>query len=214
MVKHLMDRHGLDVIAKLNPTLLGFGRVVEVLQQDLAYEHIRLNRLSFVEDLEIGRAVDLISDLARLCGGQRAQIRGQAHQHDGGQQRQGTSSPTTRCTCPVRRSTCWPPACSTTCSSTMPGTFKVAGPRRSGAGELLSRREQGQRERHGRDGRRPGDPVLRPVASGWLWATGADDPPAGAGHGCGRGRHACRMAPAQLGQCEGCRVPRVRPRPT
>jgi putative selenate reductase len=64
MVVHLMDHHGLDVVAKLNPTLLGFGRVVEVLQHDLAYESIRLNRLSFVEDLEIGRAVDLISDLA------------------------------------------------------------------------------------------------------------------------------------------------------
>jgi putative selenate reductase len=36
---------------------------VEVLQQDLAYEHIRLNRLSFVDDLEIDRAVDLITDL-------------------------------------------------------------------------------------------------------------------------------------------------------
>ena len=67
MVKHLMDRHGLDVIAKLNPTLLGFGRVVEVLQQDLAYEHIRLNRLSFVDDLEISRAVDLISDLQKYA---------------------------------------------------------------------------------------------------------------------------------------------------
>jgi putative selenate reductase len=63
MVKHLMERHGLDVIVKLNPTLLGFGRVVQVLQQDLAYEHIRLNRLSFVEDLEIERAVDLIMNL-------------------------------------------------------------------------------------------------------------------------------------------------------
>lgn len=64
MVRHLIDRHGLDVIVKLNPTLLGFGRVVEILQQDLAYEHIRLNRLSFVEDLEIDRAVDLITNLS------------------------------------------------------------------------------------------------------------------------------------------------------
>jgi putative selenate reductase len=63
MVRHLIDRHGLDVLVKLNPTLLGFPRVVEVLQQDLAYEHIRLNRLSFVDDLEIDRAVDLITDL-------------------------------------------------------------------------------------------------------------------------------------------------------
>ncbi|HSF86014.1 MAG TPA: 4Fe-4S dicluster domain-containing protein [Acidimicrobiia bacterium] len=67
MVKHLMDRHGLDVVVKLNPTLLGFGRVVEVLQQDLAYEHVRLNRLSFVEDLDIERAVDLITELRRYA---------------------------------------------------------------------------------------------------------------------------------------------------
>ncbi|MCP3973595.1 MAG: hypothetical protein GY720_03790, partial [bacterium] len=67
MVRHLIDRHGLDVIVKLNPTLLGFGRVVEILQQDLAYEHIRLNRLSFVEDLEIDRAVDLITNLSNYA---------------------------------------------------------------------------------------------------------------------------------------------------
>jgi putative selenate reductase len=69
MVKHLMDRHGLDVIAKLNPTLLGFPRVVEVLQRDLAYESIRLNRLSFVDDLDIDRAVDLITDLQAYAAG-------------------------------------------------------------------------------------------------------------------------------------------------
>ena len=63
IAKHLMDRHQLDVIVKLNPTLLGFGRVIEVLQQQLGYEHIRLNRLSFVEDLGIERAVDLVGEL-------------------------------------------------------------------------------------------------------------------------------------------------------
>jgi putative selenate reductase len=70
MVKYLMDQHGLDVITKLNPTLLGFARVVQVLQHELAYEHIRLNRLSFVEDLEISRAVDLITDLKNYAAGQ------------------------------------------------------------------------------------------------------------------------------------------------
>ena len=64
IAKHLMDHHGLDVIVKLNPTLLGFGRLVDVLQHQLGYEHIRLNRLSFVEDLDIDRAVDLIDDLS------------------------------------------------------------------------------------------------------------------------------------------------------
>ena len=70
MVKYLMDHHRLDVITKLNPTLLGFARVVQVLQHDLAYEHIRLNRLSFVEDLEISRAVDLITDLKNYAADQ------------------------------------------------------------------------------------------------------------------------------------------------
>jgi putative selenate reductase len=69
MVGHLMDRHHLDVIIKLNPTLLGFPRVVQLLQRDLAYEHIRLNRLSFVEDLEIGKAVDLITGLQGHAAG-------------------------------------------------------------------------------------------------------------------------------------------------
>ena len=46
-----------------NP-LLGFGRVVEVLQQDLAYEHVRLNRLSFVEDLDIVASIDSVESLS------------------------------------------------------------------------------------------------------------------------------------------------------
>lgn len=63
IVKHLMDRHGVDVIVKLNPTLLGFPRVVELLQQELGYRDIWLDPLSFVDDLGIRRAVDLITDL-------------------------------------------------------------------------------------------------------------------------------------------------------
>ena len=67
IVKHLMDRHGVDVIAKLNPTLLGFPRVIELLQQHLGYQDIWLDPLSFVDDLGITRAVDLITDLNRYA---------------------------------------------------------------------------------------------------------------------------------------------------
>ena len=69
IVKHLMDRHGVDVIVKLNPTLLGFPRVIELLQQDLGYKDIWLDPLSFVDDLGITRAVDLIADLNRYAAG-------------------------------------------------------------------------------------------------------------------------------------------------
>ncbi|MDH3499982.1 MAG: 4Fe-4S dicluster domain-containing protein [Acidimicrobiia bacterium] len=63
ITKHLMDRHELDVIVKLNPTLLGFGRVCEILQQQLGYEHIRLQRQAFVDDLQFPRGVELIREL-------------------------------------------------------------------------------------------------------------------------------------------------------
>ena len=67
ITKHLMTEHDLDVIVKLNPTLLGFGRVCEILQQQLGYEHIRLERQSFVDDLQFDRGLELIADLRRFA---------------------------------------------------------------------------------------------------------------------------------------------------
>jgi len=69
ITKYLMDHHGLDVIVKLNPTLLGFGRVCEILQQQLGYEHIRLNRQSFTDDLQFERGVTLIEELRSYGAG-------------------------------------------------------------------------------------------------------------------------------------------------
>ncbi len=63
IAKHLMTRHGLDVIVKLNPTLLGFGEVVDILQTNLGYDHIRLDRHKFPDDLEFERGLTLIDDL-------------------------------------------------------------------------------------------------------------------------------------------------------
>ena len=67
IAKHLMTRHELDVIVKLNPTLLGFGDVVEILQQTLGYEHIRLNRHVFPDDLSFDRGLELIGDLREFA---------------------------------------------------------------------------------------------------------------------------------------------------
>lgn len=61
--RHLIDRHALDVIVKLNPTLLGFGRVVEILQEILGYRHLRLDRHAFPEDLQFDQATELIEGL-------------------------------------------------------------------------------------------------------------------------------------------------------
>jgi putative selenate reductase len=67
ITKHLMTRHGVDVIVKLNPTLLGFGRVCEILQETLGYRHVRLDRQPFVDDLQFDRALVLIDGLRRFA---------------------------------------------------------------------------------------------------------------------------------------------------
>jgi putative selenate reductase len=65
--KHLMTRHGLDVVVKLNPTLLGFDRVGEILHDLLGYEEIRLRRKDFDSDLQFDRGVELIQELQRFA---------------------------------------------------------------------------------------------------------------------------------------------------
>lgn len=61
--KHLMIRHGLDVIVKLNPTLLGFEQVGEVIHDLLDYDEVRLRREDFDADLQFERGVALIDEL-------------------------------------------------------------------------------------------------------------------------------------------------------
>lgn len=63
IARHLMTRHGLDVVVKLNPTLLGFERVEEIVRGELGYEEIRLRRHDFEADLAFDRALGLIGEL-------------------------------------------------------------------------------------------------------------------------------------------------------
>ncbi len=63
ITKHLMTRHGLDVIVKLNPTLLGFERVQQLVNDELGYEEIRLRRSDFDADLQHDRGIELIGEL-------------------------------------------------------------------------------------------------------------------------------------------------------
>ncbi len=63
ITKHLMQRHELDVIVKLNPTLLGFDNVSQVVHDTLGFTEIRLRRSDFDADLQFDRGVTLIQEL-------------------------------------------------------------------------------------------------------------------------------------------------------
>lgn len=64
IVRHLMQNHELDVTVKLNPTLLGYRRVADILHERLGYEEIELLPEAFAEDLDLDRAVVMITALA------------------------------------------------------------------------------------------------------------------------------------------------------
>jgi putative selenate reductase len=70
ITKHLMTRHGLDVVVKLNPTLLGFDRVGGIVHDLLGYDEIRLREEDFDADLQFDRGVELIQELQRFASEQ------------------------------------------------------------------------------------------------------------------------------------------------
>ena len=63
ITKHLMVDHGLDVIVKLNPTLLGYERVKSILHDTLGYTELELMPKSFDDDLQFDDAIGLINGL-------------------------------------------------------------------------------------------------------------------------------------------------------
>ena len=63
IVKHLIDHHDLDVIVKLNPTLLGVDRVQSLVVDQLGYDYVQLDREAFKHDLGFERGVELIGEL-------------------------------------------------------------------------------------------------------------------------------------------------------
>lgn len=67
ITKHLMSRHGLDVVVKLNPTLLGFDRVDQIVHGLLGYDEVRLRKQDFDADLQFDRGVELIQELERFA---------------------------------------------------------------------------------------------------------------------------------------------------
>ncbi len=51
MVEHLFERHAMHVVVKLNPTLLGFGAVEELLHRTLGWREVELDRAAFANDI-------------------------------------------------------------------------------------------------------------------------------------------------------------------
>ena len=63
ITKHLIDEHDLDVIVKLNPTLLGYERVAGIVNDELGYTDVSVKEQAFADDLQFDRGVELIGEL-------------------------------------------------------------------------------------------------------------------------------------------------------
>jgi putative selenate reductase len=63
ITKHLIDEHGLDVIVKLNPTLLGYETVARIVNDELGYRDVSVKEQAFADDLQFDRGVELIGEL-------------------------------------------------------------------------------------------------------------------------------------------------------
>ena len=63
ITKHLIDAHELDVIVKLNPTLLGYETVAGIVNDELGYRDVDVKEAAFAEDLQFDRGIELIGEL-------------------------------------------------------------------------------------------------------------------------------------------------------
>ncbi len=63
ITKHLIDEHQLDVIVKLNPTLLGYETVAGIVNDELGYTDVSVKEAAFDDDLQFDRGVELIGEL-------------------------------------------------------------------------------------------------------------------------------------------------------
>ena len=64
IVEHLFDRHGLNVVVKLNPTLLGHDAVAHLLHDVQGRNDIALDRDAFAHDLRWDETVAMLDRLA------------------------------------------------------------------------------------------------------------------------------------------------------
>ncbi len=71
IARYLLEELGLHVIIKLNPTLLGFDAVREILHDRLGYVHLDLRRDAFDVDLQYADGIGILTrlrEVAERCG--------------------------------------------------------------------------------------------------------------------------------------------------
>jgi putative selenate reductase len=63
IAEHLMEAHGLHVVVKLNPTLLGYEQVTHLVNEHLGYGELRIPKAAFDADLQFPDALGIIRHL-------------------------------------------------------------------------------------------------------------------------------------------------------
>jgi putative selenate reductase len=64
IVEHLIGRHGVHVVVKLNPTLLGYEATEALLRGQLGYDELHLDRAAFDADIGWAEAVTMLDRLS------------------------------------------------------------------------------------------------------------------------------------------------------
>jgi putative selenate reductase len=67
IVGHLFERHQLHVIVKMNPTLLGYDTVSNIVHDELGYGDVRVHRPAFAADLQWDDALAMMQRLERCA---------------------------------------------------------------------------------------------------------------------------------------------------
>ena len=67
IAKYLMKECDLNVIVKMNPTILGYDYVKKTLNDDLGYKHIELEKNSFENELSLNSAVAMMKRLEEFA---------------------------------------------------------------------------------------------------------------------------------------------------
>jgi putative selenate reductase len=69
IARYMLEERGLHTVVKLNPTLLGKGRVLEILHDRLGFTEIDIPDSVFAKDLAYEKAVELIDSLKTVAAG-------------------------------------------------------------------------------------------------------------------------------------------------
>jgi putative selenate reductase len=73
IARHLMTEYGLDVVIKLNPTLLGIDAVSGILSR-LGHDEVVLDPDAFAADLQYERAIEMVHSLHGFAAAQRRTV--------------------------------------------------------------------------------------------------------------------------------------------